>query len=54
MAQAVRPKEIGIEFTIAFEVGGKATIIPVLLSGAAKTQMGVKVTAKWELGQPQP
>jgi hypothetical protein len=50
MAQAARPDEVGIEFTIAFEVAGKATIIPVLLTGAAKTQLGVKVTAKWQLG----
>jgi Trypsin-co-occurring domain 1 len=53
MKDAIRPDEVGIEFTIAFEVGGKATIIPVLLTGAAKTQLGVKVAAKWALGEPQ-
>jgi hypothetical protein len=50
MKDAMRPEEVGIEFTIAFEVGGEARIIPVLLTGKAKTAMGVKVTAKWHPG----
>lgn len=54
MKDAMRPEEVGIEFTITFDVQGKATIIPVLLTGSAKTQLGVKVTAKWELGTPRP
>lgn len=50
-ALARRPEEISIEFLLAFEVAGKATIIPVLLSGKASTQASIKVSAKWGPGQ---
>ncbi len=50
MKDAMRPEEVGIEFTIAFEVGGEARIIPVLLTGKAKTAVGVKVSATWHPG----
>jgi hypothetical protein len=42
------PDEVGVEFTISFDVEGQARIIPVLLTGKAKTAMGVKVTALWK------
>ncbi len=44
----LKPEEVGVEFTITFDVEGKATIIPVLLTGKARTAMGVKVTATWK------
>ena len=50
MGDAVVPKEIGVEFTITFDVEGQAHIIPVLLTGKSKAAMGVKVTAKWNPG----
>jgi hypothetical protein len=50
MQDAIRPKEVGVEFTITFDVEGQARIIPVLLTGKAKTAVGVKVSAKWQPG----
>lgn len=47
---AVRPEEVGVEFTISFDVEGQAHIIPVLLTGKSKASMGIKVTAKWHPG----
>jgi hypothetical protein len=51
LGEAVKPAEIGVEFTITFDVEGSAHIIPVLLTGKAKTAMGVKVTAVWRPGE---
>jgi hypothetical protein len=48
---AMRPAEVGVEFTLTFDVEGRATIIPVLLTGKATSGMGIKVTAKWQPGQ---
>ncbi len=45
---AAKPKEVDVEFTLTFEVEGKASIVPVLLTGKAKTASGIKVTAKWQ------
>lgn len=53
MTGAMRPREVGIEFTLTFDVEGKATIVPVLITGKAKTAVGIKVTAKWQPGQKQ-
>jgi hypothetical protein len=47
LGQAIEPDEIGVEYTITFDVEGEAKIIPVLLTGKAKTAMGVKVSALW-------
>lgn len=54
MRDSMRPAEVGVEFTLTFDVEGKATIVPVLLTGKAKTAVGVKVTAKWQLGDKGP
>ena len=54
MRDAMRPTEVGIEFTLTFDVEGKATIVPVLLTGKAKTAVGIKVTAKWHPGETAP
>ena len=51
---AMRPAEVGVEFTLTFDVEGKATIVPVLVTGKAKTAVGIKVTAKWHLGEKAP
>jgi hypothetical protein len=50
LGDAMKPEEVGVEFTITFDVEGKASIIPVLLTGKAKTSMGIKVTALWKPG----
>jgi hypothetical protein len=50
LGDAIQPEEIGVEFTITFDVEGQASIIPILLTGKAKTGMGIKVTALWKPG----
>jgi hypothetical protein len=47
LGDKISPDEVGVEFTISFDVGGEARIIPVLLTTKANTTMGVKVTALW-------
>ena len=47
-----RPEEINIEFSLGFMVKGKATLIPVLLSGETAAQAAVKVSAKWSTATP--
>lgn len=54
LADTLAPDEVGVEFTITFDVEGKANIVPVLLTGKAKTSMGVKVTALWRPGKGPP
>jgi hypothetical protein len=51
IGDAVQPREVGVEFTLTFDVEGRATIIPVLLTGKAKSGMGIKVTATWQPGR---
>jgi hypothetical protein len=51
MQDAMRPHEIAVEFTLTFDVEGQARIIPVLLTGKAKSAVGVKVSARWQPGQ---
>lgn len=46
-ALASRPKEVSVEFSIGFEVKGRATLIPILLSGETSTQAAIKVSATW-------
>ena len=48
ISAVAKPKEVDVEFTLTFEVEGKASIVPVLLTGKAKTASGIKVTAKWQ------
>jgi hypothetical protein len=43
----LRPQELSVEFSLQLENTGKATIIPVLISGETKASAGFKVTAKW-------
>jgi hypothetical protein len=47
-----RPEEVSVEFSLGFEVKGKATLIPVLLSGETSTHAAIKVTAKWNTAMP--
>lgn len=47
MGQAVRPDKVSVEFSLSFEVKGKAAVIPVLLTGESSGQTGLKVTAEW-------
>jgi hypothetical protein len=47
----LQPSELEIEFSFGFEVKGKATIVPVLLTGESTSNVGLKVTATWK--QPE-
>ncbi len=51
ISEAIQPQEVGVEFNLTFDVEGRATIIPVLLTGKATSGMGIKVTAKWQPGR---
>jgi hypothetical protein len=46
------PDEVTVEFTLTFEVEGKANIVPVLITGKAKTTSGIKITANWKGHDP--
>jgi hypothetical protein len=46
-----RPEEISVEFSLGFELRGKATLIPVFLTGESSLTSGIKVTAIWKPGQ---
>jgi hypothetical protein len=52
-ALASRPKEVSVEFSLGFEVKGKATLIPILLSGETSTQAAIKVSAAWDIAASQ-
>ena len=42
-----RLQEITVEFSLTFEVKGKASLIPVFVTGETGAQTGLKVTAVW-------
>ncbi len=54
LGDAIKPAEVGVEFTISFDVEGTARIVPVLLTGKAKTAAGIKVTALWRAQEKKP
>jgi hypothetical protein len=54
VGSAITPHTVGMEFTLTFDVEGRASIIPVLLTGKAKSAMGIKVTAEWHPKPPPP
>jgi len=48
LADKTRPQEVTIEFSLTFEVKGKASIIPVFVTGESTAQTGLKVSAVWK------
>ena len=48
LAANAGPKEITVEFSLSFEVKGRASIIPVFLIGESTAQTGLKITALWK------
>jgi hypothetical protein len=46
-----RPQEITVEFSLTFEVKGKAALIPIFVTGETGAQTGLKVTAVWKRGE---
>jgi outer membrane protein assembly factor BamA len=47
----VKPQEVSLEFSISFQAEGTARIIPVLVTGKTAATTGLRVTAKWQLGE---
>ena len=47
LAEKAGPRDITVEFSLSFEAGGRAQLIPVLLTGETKAVTGLKVTAVW-------
>jgi hypothetical protein len=48
LTERARPQEISVEFSLGFEVKGKASLIPVFLTGETGAKTGLKVTAVWK------
>ena len=47
LGERARPDQVSAEFSLSFEAGGKAHLIPVLFTGETKAVSGIKVTAVW-------
>lgn len=47
LEKKARPNEMTVEFSLTFEASGKASIVPILVTGEAGLQTGLKVTAVW-------
>jgi hypothetical protein len=48
LADKARPEQLTVEFSLTFEVKGKASIVPVFVTGETTAQTGLKVTAVWK------
>jgi hypothetical protein len=47
LGDRVMPDQMSVEFSLSFEAGGKARLVPVLFTGETKVVTGLKVTAVW-------
>lgn len=47
LAGNAKPNRVEVEFSLSFEVKGKAQVIPVILTGETKGSAGLRVTAVW-------
>jgi hypothetical protein len=48
VADAARPREVTVEFSLSFEGTGKAALIPLFVTTESKASAGLKVTAVWQ------
>ncbi len=48
LKDSISPQEITVEFSLSFEAGGTARLIPIFVTGESKVSTGLKVTAKWQ------
>jgi hypothetical protein len=48
LAEKAKPEEVSVEFSLSFEVKGKASLIPVFVTGETATNTGLKVKAVWK------
>jgi len=46
----LRPQETTVEFSLTFDVKGRATPIPLFITAESKLHTGLKVTATWRSG----
>jgi hypothetical protein len=51
LSTRAKPDQMSIEFSLSFEVKGKAALIPVFVTGETGANTGLKVTAVWKGGQ---
>lgn len=54
LAAKARPDVVTVEFSLSFEVKGKASLIPVFLTGETGLQTGLKVSAVWNKSESLP
>jgi hypothetical protein len=48
IAEKIRPQQVTVEFSVSFDASGKASVIPIFLTGETKVSTGLKVTAVWK------
>lgn len=48
LQSAISPREITVEFSLSFEAGGRASLIPIFVTAQTKASTGLKVTATWQ------
>jgi Trypsin-co-occurring domain 1 len=48
LGDKARPDQVTVEFSLTFEVKGKASIVPVFVTAESTAQTGLKVTALWK------
>jgi hypothetical protein len=53
LGDRVRPDEVSVEFSISFEAEGRASIVPVFVTGRSSVGTGLAVTAVWRRGGTQ-
>jgi hypothetical protein len=51
LSTGARPDEVSVEFSLNFEVKGKAALIPIFVTGETGANTGLKVTASWKSGR---
>lgn len=54
LGEKARPDQVSAEFSLSFEAGGKAQLIPVLFTGETKAISGLKFTAVWQTAPAGP
>lgn len=54
LGDKAKPEQVSVEFSLSFEAGAKAQLIPVLFTGETKATSGLKVTAVWGTSKERP
>jgi len=48
IAERAAPRKVTVEFSLSFKATGKATLIPIFVTGETGAEAGLKVTAVWQ------